>query len=172
MLNIVSKAADFAFKAHHGQTRKFTGEPYICHPARVAMAVSMHYIATDELIAAAWLHDVVEDCNVKPEELFSEFGLRVYNIVLQLTNPPKDMSLSRAERKYIDRQHLAAASPEAMIIKMYDRLDNLRDLASCPTDFPLKYSRETLLLLEVIGHVDREIEQLILREVQKLTEVK
>lgn len=61
------RAARFARDAHKGQSRKYTGRPYIVHPMNVAVLVKNHYTGPhyDEAIAAAWLHDVVEDCGVK-----------------------------------------------------------------------------------------------------------
>lgn len=79
------RAAAFARQAHEGQTRKFTGAPYYTHVERVAALVASR---TDrpELIAAAYLHDTIEDCSVTYETLAQHFGHAVANIVHSLTN--------------------------------------------------------------------------------------
>lgn len=58
----VKKAREFAIKAHEGQKRKFTFAPYIVHPASVAQKVLMSPYADENMVCAAWLHDIVEDC--------------------------------------------------------------------------------------------------------------
>ena len=77
---MIRKAAEFAVRAHEGTVRKGSRMPYITHPLEVAMIVSL---MTDDkgLIAAAYLHDVVEDAGVTYEELEQEFGTRVSELV-------------------------------------------------------------------------------------------
>lgn len=83
--HFINLSATFARKAHEGQTRKFTGAPYYTHVERVAALVRKR---TDrpELIAAAYLHDTMEDCGVTYETLAQHFGHAVANIVHALTN--------------------------------------------------------------------------------------
>jgi (p)ppGpp synthase/HD superfamily hydrolase len=157
MSNLVARAARFAQECHKGQERKYNGRPYITHPMRVAATMSTHPIATDALIAAAWLHDVSEDCGVKIAELREMFGDAVANPVYWMTNPSKGSPLPRSERKKMDREHLKAAPKEVKILKMIDRYDNLVELSDAPDDFVKLYCGETLLLLEVIEDADQEL---------------
>ena len=83
---LIEKAKNFATKCHKGQTRKFNGKEYIQHPSAVAVEVESHG-GTPEMIAAAWLHDVVEDCDVKIEIIGKMFGEEVAKLVDELTNP-------------------------------------------------------------------------------------
>ena len=73
-MNVIIKAAQFARKAHGGQKRKFSNEPYIHHPARVAARAMLLPETTEALVCAAWLHDVVEDCGVSLQTLTEVFG--------------------------------------------------------------------------------------------------
>lgn len=152
-----SRAKAFAESAHEGQFRKYTGQPYFSHPARVAAEVFRMGFQS-QMVAAAFLHDVVEDCGVWIETIESEFGLPVASLVFELTNKTKEMKLPRAERKRIDRQFLRYASPQAKIIKLIDRIDNLSEMDGAPQDFKLLYSRESILLADVIGHVHPDLE--------------
>lgn len=79
------KAKEFATRAHTGQLRKYTGTPYIEHPEAVVELVrSVEH--TEEMLAAAWLHDVVEDCGVTFGELCDYFGWGTYDLVYHLTD--------------------------------------------------------------------------------------
>lgn len=123
--HMIRKAAEFAAKAHEGSFRKGTRIPYIFHPMEVAQIVAM--ITKDpELIAAAYLHDVLEDTSVTAGELEQEFGDRVLLLVQQET---EDKSLSWRERKAWTIQHLAAASRDVKILTLADKLSNMRSSA-------------------------------------------
>ena len=131
----VSKAARLASLAHAGQFRKYSNsdQAYICHPMRVAGQVSLVPNATNEMIAAAWLHDTIEDTEVDEGLLKKEFGPEVAKLVVEVTNPSRDFpSLKRFERKVIDREYLKSVSNEAKIIKLADSIDNLTDLKNDP----------------------------------------
>ena len=114
MSELVAKAAEFARLAHEsiGQRRKYTNELYIVHPQAVAATVAS---VTDDavIIAAAWLHDVVEDTPITLEQLTEEFGAEVAGLVSDLTNASTETDGGRQERKAIDRQHTALADPRA-----------------------------------------------------------
>lgn len=155
--SLIEEAAAFAKGAHAGQLRKYTALPYIEHPERVAQAVWCIDGSTPEMVAAAWLHDVVEDTSVSLKQIRNLFGDGVADLVGWLTNPSKGMTIPRAERKKIDREHLAKAPREAKIIKMLDRLDNLSEMEGAPADFKKLYGAESLLLAEAIGDAESEI---------------
>jgi (p)ppGpp synthase/HD superfamily hydrolase len=158
-LNLVREAENFARCAHDGQKRKYSGLPYIVHPEAVANTVA-EYTCDEEVVAAAWLHDVVEDCKISPKELTENFGTSVCTLVLELTNSSKSFpELSRKERKRLDREDIANASPDAQLIKVIDRIKNLEDMIhdNCPSDFKVVYGRESLLLAYVLKHAPQTL---------------
>lgn len=144
---------EFATARHHGQIRKYTGEPYINHPIAVAELVrSVPH--TEAMIAAAYLHDVIEDCNVKPHHLSQLFGVEVGFYVWSLSDKSKPSDGNRAARKKIDREFLAVAQPEAKTIKLADLIDNTKTIADRDPKFWEVYREEKRLLLEVLREGD------------------
>ena len=156
-MNLIMKAAAFARQAHDGQRRKYNDRPYIQHPARVAGRVAVRPHATEVMVAAAFLHDVVEDTPHTLEEIVAEFSPDAARLVAELTNPSKGMKTPRRERKQLDREHLAVVSVEARIIKLLDRIDNLQEMVDAPGNFRRKYCEESRLLADVIGDADPEL---------------
>ena len=112
--NLLERARVFATAAHAavGQTRKYTGEPYVVHPLEVANIV-LSVGGTEAMVAAAMLHDVLEDTGVTFDLLEDEFGEEVAQLVLWLTDVSKPEDGNRSTRKALDRQHSAAAPAEA-----------------------------------------------------------
>ncbi|MCA8990695.1 MAG: bifunctional (p)ppGpp synthetase/guanosine-3',5'-bis(diphosphate) 3'-pyrophosphohydrolase [Planctomycetaceae bacterium] len=169
MSKLVRKAAEFARVAHEGadQKRKYSAEPYIVHPEAVATTVAS--VTDDEvMIAAAWLHDVVEDTPVTLEQIAAEFGDDVAGLVDDLTNASKKSDGNRAKRKEIDRQHTAQADPRAKTVKLADLIDNLTGIATSDPGFAKTYLKEKELQLQVLteGHPDlfRRVEEIIRNE--------
>ena len=154
MYTVVDSAKLLAHRAHLRQERRYSNEPYIKHPTRVAASVAAYPGHTEEMIAAAWLHDVVEDTEWTIEEVEFSCNFTVAKLVYELTNPPKDPLLCRADRKKMDRNHLAQISREAKIIKMFDRIDNLQDIGLAPGDFMRLYCEESQRLLPLISDAD------------------
>lgn len=165
-MNMIIKAAAFAHEAHKGQTRKYNGRPYIEHPARVAGRACLLRGVPEQVVAAAWLHDVVEDCGILHGEIGGEFGPVVQSLVCDLTNPSKGSRAPRAERKAMDRDHIASASLWARKLKAIDRIDNLLDMTGCDKpDFLRLYADESDSLAEALSSShdgDDELGQLIL----------
>jgi (p)ppGpp synthase/HD superfamily hydrolase len=147
--DLVARARAYAVAAHHGQVRRYTGAPYIVHPARVAAAVAGE--TTDPaVVAAAWLHDVLEDTGTRPEELGALFGERVAGLVVELTNvytAAHYPNHNRASRKALERARWAAASREARLIKQADALDNLATIELHDPAFAAVYRAEVAALL-------------------------
>lgn len=150
MNGIVWEASLFAEAAHRGQVRKYTLEPYIVHPCEVAKIVSTLPGATDEMIAAAWLHDVVEDTAVESFEIERRFGGTVRDLVSWLTDVSRPSHCNRAARKAIDREHLSCAPGEAQTIKLADLISNTSTIAQCDPKFAKMYLAEKRALLEVL----------------------
>ncbi len=117
---LAQRAKEFAIDAHNsiGQIRKYTGEPYSNHIIAVADIVAT--VTTDEeIIKAAFCHDILEDTPCTVQDLQENLGCRVTSIVKELTNITKKIDGSRAYRKAIEREHIKCASPEAKTIKIY-----------------------------------------------------
>lgn len=122
---MIRQAAEFAEQAHKGAVRKGTSIPYITHPLETAVIVSM-LTRDPELIAAALLHDTLEDTKTTYEELKEQFGVRVADLVAEES---EDKSKSWRERKGHTIAHLRQASREAKILTLADKLSNIRSMA-------------------------------------------
>ncbi len=156
METLVEKARRFAVSAHAGikQLRKYTLQPYEVHLKAVAHLVASTEDADEAMIAAAWLHDTVEDTPVTFEEIEREFGADVTALVKQLTDISRSGDGNRATRKEIDRKHTAQASPRAKTIKLADLIDNCTDICRNDPKFGRVFLHEMSLLLEVLGEGD------------------
>ncbi len=121
-------AASLAARAHAGQVRKDNRTPYVAHPFRVALALRIDFACDDETaLAAAILHDVIEDTPLDYDDVAEACGHDVAQIVGALT---KDMRLVEDEREPAYDSALAASDWRARLIKLADVLDNLRDIAT------------------------------------------
>lgn len=149
MANVAERALDFALQMHAGQKRKYTGEPYITHPIAVAAILRDHGF-DEEVIAAAYLHDVVEDTPATYDQLIERFGYRVANLVADVTDRSRPEDGNRARRKEIDRQHLMHAHPDAQSIKVADLIDNTKSIVERDPSFARVYLREKAQLLAVL----------------------
>lgn len=145
-------ARRFAADAHSsiGQLRKYTGEPYIVHPAAVASLVEGAG-GDDAMVAAAWLHDVVEDTPVTLTEIHEKFGPDVGTLVGWLTDVSKPEDGNRAARKKIDLMHISQAPARAQAIKLADLIDNSRSIIQHDPDFSVVYLGEKEKMLAVIS---------------------
>ena len=155
MNNLTSKARIFSIAAHEAvqQKRKYTGESYYHHSSEVAMTVYAAY-GTDDMIAAAYLHDVQEDCNITNELIEKEFGKEIAELVGWLSDVSKLEDGNRARRKEIDRLHTAQSSPQAKTIKLADLISNSKSILEHDKDFAKVYIKEKELLLEVLTEGD------------------
>lgn len=145
-LLLIERARMFATAAHAGQVRKYTGEPYVSHCAEVANLIAQ-YGGCAEQIAAAWLHDTVEDTPVTIELVRAEFGHCVATLVEGLTDVSKPEDGNRVSRKALDRAHTRAQSQACKQIKLCDLISNTRSIAAHDPDFAKVYLLEKRLLL-------------------------
>ena len=124
---LLLKALDFAAIKHKNQRRKNPEKtPYINHPIGVANILSNEADITDiEVLVSAVLHDTVEDTETTFEELEENFGTVIRKIVEECSD---DKSLSKAERKQKQIEHTPMCSPKAKLVKLADKIYNLRDL--------------------------------------------
>ena len=126
----VLDAATFAAQKHTQQKRKDEVQPYINHPIEVAdLLVNVGKVEDTDMIAAALLHDTVEDCGVTYAEIAERFGEPVAGYVRELTD---DKSLPKAERKRLQIEHAPHLTPQAKQIKLADKISNVRDMIENP----------------------------------------
>lgn len=143
MLSIVQKALEFATEKHKFQKRKNSvGDPYIVHPIEVRDMLVLSGVTDEATLCSALLHDTVEDTGTTYEELVSEFGLSIANIVMECTD---NKSLPKVDRKKIQITHAEHISDKAKLVKLADKLSNCSGLH---TDPPAKWTQE-----EIIGYV-------------------
>jgi (p)ppGpp synthase/HD superfamily hydrolase len=154
-MTMVERARVFATAAHAavGQVRKYTFEPYIVHPAEVAKIVR-DAGGSEAMVAAAWLHDTVEDTGVTIETIRAEFGVEVAELVGWLTDVSRPEHGNRAHRKALDRAHSAAAPAEAQTVKLADLIANTRSIMAHDEAFAKTYLEEKRLLLAVMTKGD------------------
>jgi hypothetical protein len=128
---LLLKAVDFAAQKHQDQRRKDVKEtPYINHPIRVArLLAEVGGINNTNVLMAALLHDTVEDTNATLEEIEREFGPHVAKLVAEVTD---NKALPKLQRKKLQIERAAKASDGAQLIKLADKLDNLRDQRRSP----------------------------------------
>jgi GTP diphosphokinase / guanosine-3',5'-bis(diphosphate) 3'-diphosphatase len=130
-LALLLKALAFAAHKHRDQRRKDpAASPYINHPIALADVLVNEGGVTDvEVLCAALLHDTVEDTDTSHAELERVFGERIARIVAEVTD---DKDLTKSERKRLQIEHAALLSPEAKLVKLADKICNLRDVAERP----------------------------------------
>lgn len=158
-MDIIEKARVFATAAHSAvrQVRKYTGEPYINHPAELVELLLEHGITQPQMLAAAWLHDVVEDTGVPIELIESEFGRCVADLVAGLTDVSRPEDGNRKTRKAIDRAHIASQSPACKTIKLADLISNTISIVERDPEFAKVYLAEKRQLLEVLYDGDSRL---------------
>lgn len=153
MQNKLQRAISMAKKAHAGQVRKYTNEPYITHPFAVAGLVTA-VTDNEDMVVAAILHDVVEDTDVTIAEVAHHFGTSVSIMVGDLTDTSVPSDGNRAARRAIDRAHTAQINTTSKTIKLADLINNTQTIAQYAPDFAKIYMAEKKLLLEVLTEGD------------------
>lgn len=152
-VSLIEKAYFIAKKAHEGQFR-FSGEPYIIHP--VSVAIILYNLGMDgESMAAALLHDVVEDTNMTQENIQEEFGEDVANLVEGVTKLGKVPIFTKEEQQAENvRKMLMAMSQDirVIIIKLADRIHNMRTLSFMRPEKRREKAQETLEIYAPIAH--------------------
>jgi len=158
---MVKEAVEFAIKAHDGVMRK-SGEPYSTHPILVA-AITAYISENDEMIAAALLHDVVEDTSITTQELTDKFGKTVSHLVEGMTKisdiKEEEFIYTESNKKLITsamsfRKMLLASIEDVnvLVIKLCDRVHNMLTLSSHNKDAQLRIAEETLVVYAPIAH--------------------
>lgn len=135
-------ALAFAADKHKNQRRKDAdASPYINHPIALAnLLLNEAGVEDQRILIAAVLHDTIEDTDTTEQELVRHFGKDIADIVLEVTD---DKSLPKAERKRLQIEHAAHISRRAKLVKLADKICNLRDIAaSPPADWSIERKRE------------------------------
>ena len=169
-LNLIQKAYDFAYKAHDGQLRK-SEDPYIIHPVEVACILA-DINADCATVCSCLLHDVLEDCDVKPKEMEDAFGTAIVKIVEGVTKLGKFSFSSKEERQAENFRKLLVAMSEdvrVVLVKLADRLHNMRTLDHMQPHKQAEKAKETLEIYAPLanrfglGKMKWELEDLGLR---------
>lgn len=141
-----------AATAHREQKRKYTGKPYVDHPMRLYILLATSGEDRPDVLLASLLHDVLEDTDVTERQLRELVGDEITDLVLEVTDTSKPEDGNRAERKRIDREHLAKSTYGGATIKLADLIDNSRDIVENDADFAKVYLQEKADLLPVLAH--------------------
>ncbi len=152
-LNFIEKALKYAYEKHDGQVRK-SGEAYISHPVEVALILTKLKVGPYTL-AAALLHDVVEDTDATLEDVKELFGEDISNLVEGLTKVSKLKFTSLAKHQVENHQKMLLAMGKdirVIVIKLADRLHNMRTLDFMPNDKQIRISHETLEIYAPLAH--------------------
>ena len=152
-LEIIRKAYDYSLEHHKGQSRA-TGEPYLVHPLEVAMVLAELKL-DPTAIAAGLLHDSIEDTQATMEDIEREFGPQVARIVEGVTKISKIDFASKEERQAENVRKMILAMVDdirVVLIKLADRLHNMRTLAALPPERQQKIAQETLDIYAPIAH--------------------
>lgn len=174
MLDALNIIKDFAQRAHNGQVRKYTNEPYIIHPIRV-MEMCRPYTENIAVLAAALLHDVLEDTAVNREALgdflLSELSYPMASATLNIVEELTDIytksnfpDLNRKTRKLKEMQRLTLTSADAQTIKYADIIDNAEITTQDP-DFATIYLRECKQLLENMTKGNPELRKSAMKKI-------
>lgn len=154
--DLLMRATQFAVLAHQGVKRKYSGEPYVFHPIRVAemlrkaLPAKTHPQLREEVMVAGLLHDVLEDTAATEEQLVRLFGPAVRALVHELTDKTVLVDGNRATRHAMDRERLSKVSDLAKLIKLADVIDNVASIAESDPGFAKKYLPEKWELLKVL----------------------
>ncbi len=164
----VLEAADFAARKHTNQRRKGVDDiPYINHPLEVACLLAVTGGVTDEeVLSAAILHDTIEDTATTEEEIAARFGNRVLDYVKEVSD---NKLLSKQERKHLQVVHAGTLSQGARLIKLGDKISNLRSLISGPppswgADRKIEYFQWAFHVVEGLRNTNEALELLFLKE--------
>ncbi|GBD18205.1 GTP pyrophosphokinase [bacterium HR27] len=184
-LDLIRRAYEFARAAHAGARRR-SGEPYLCHPLAVALILADMQL-DQETIAAALLHDVLEDADVTLEQLQETFGPRVARLVDGVTklgkirwspdNEPLSLEREKIRQAESLRKMLLAMAEDVgvVLIKLADRLHNMRTLEHLPPEKQRRIARETMEIYAPlanrlgIGHLKAELEDLAFKYLEPQT---
>jgi (p)ppGpp synthase/HD superfamily hydrolase len=150
-MDIVAKASEFAAAKHAKQRRKYTDQPYFNHLAAVVRLLESSGITDSTILAAAYLHDTVEDTNTTMQEIVAEFGTDVAELVYWLTDAEKG---NRESRTLMSAWRLSRAPLQAKLIKFADIIDNCASIRAHDPNFFKVFAAEKELILTCMLEVE------------------
>jgi (p)ppGpp synthase/HD superfamily hydrolase len=159
---MVNHAERWATHWHGTQVRKYTGEPYIEH-CREIVEILKGVQHTEDMLAAAWLHDVLEETFRSSPLIYQEFGLEVVKMVIDPTDCHKSIG-NRAMRKRIDRGRLGRSSADVQTIKLADLISNTKSIVEHDPKFAKTYLAEARMLLDVLTKGDASLRERLLSQ--------
>jgi len=162
-MNNIQLAELIATTAHYaiGQKRKYTGRPYIVHPAEVVKILKDFGIKDEVVLSAAWLHDVVEDTEITIEFIRWNVCVSVADVVEMVSDISRPDDGNRAVRKQMDREHYLTADWRGRSVKLADCLSNGRDIEKNDRNFSVVYFKEIKLLLPYLKGGDELLYQAV-----------
>jgi guanosine-3',5'-bis(diphosphate) 3'-pyrophosphohydrolase len=162
-MGLIEEALVFAIEAHKNTFRKYDNTPYIRHP--MAVMGIMTLITTEEAaLAAALLHDTVEDCeDITLEVLHERFGEIVAGYVFYCTEKSKKTDGNRSIRKEIDRRHYSSGCSASHNIKIADMIDNIPGIVFNDPIFSKTYMYEKIQLLGMLQKADIRLQKIALK---------
>jgi len=180
MEETLKKITEFAREAHGDQRRKFAPEPYIVHPIRV-MELCRQHTNDIAVLAAALLHDVLEDTSVTADQM-EDFLVTVLNekqakqtgqLVIELTDVYIKKNFpewNRRKRRAKETERLSKASGHAQTVKYADIIDNSRDIVNAESDFARKYLEECLAIVKAMKQGNKDLYEKALATVEECLE--
>lgn len=150
----VAIAMNMSMEAHHGQKRKYTGDPYWLHCLAVYDQVK-EWGGTEAMLCAALLHDTLEDTDVSEARIYRAFGQTVLDLVLELTDEFTSEAypaMNREARKRAEAIRISGISLEARVIKLADMADNTKSIVAHDPGFARVYLAEKARVLDLIGN--------------------
>ena len=174
-LEILAKIIEFADNAHDGQMRKYSSERYIVHPVRV-MKMCRKYTDSLPVLAAAILHDVIEDTHYTENDLSTflqnylneEQQNHTLQLVIELTDvyvKKNFPALNRLKRKKMELSRLMEITPEAQTIKYADIIDNANEISKNDPDFAKRYLQECYDIISVLTKGNPELRMVALETI-------
>lgn len=139
----IANVIEYAIIVHMGQTRRESGYPYVVHPIAVMANLASVGVTDASLLRAAVLHDVIEDCGLGLAALEYRWGAQTASLVQEVTNRP---DLKREEKKAYMAEKIQRLSPPALLLKLADRLDNVKNLRK-GDEWSARYADETRAML-------------------------
>lgn len=153
----------------HQHKRKYSGAPYWVHPEEVAALILRNAeFYTHEMIAAAYMHDLVEDASITWDQLNTQFGCTVADLVDEVSDKFSDHSYgNRATRKALELQRIATISPEAQTIKLADLISNTKDITKHDKEFAKVYLMEKKALMQVLTKGDKNLYRMATEQLEE-----
>lgn len=164
-MSIAYEAMRFAMICHKGQKRKYTGNPYTDHLAEVAGIFATSCYSSDAMLAVCWLHDCMEDCNIKKSQISNKFGFFISEKVEELSDLEEG---NRKERKLLSRIRLSHCCAEVQTVKVADLISNTASIVEHDKDFAKIYLEEKRLLLDVLLMADPKLVKIARKQCEEI----